>query len=195
MKKALHFLLFFTLIFPLISFANTSQQETEHQLNGEAKQKIQLFAKQLKSTLQAGVKQGGLVHGMRICQEVANDIAHSYSTDGWTIGRTSLKLRNTDNAADNWQRKQLIKFEKQLAEGVKPKKLMSSEIIQQSDGKQVYKFAKAIPTGKLCLNCHGSNIKPEVKSALNLQYPNDVAVGFKLGELRGAFIATKQLTN
>lgn len=46
---------------------------------------------------------------------------------------------------------------------------------------------KAIPTGKLCLNCHGQAIKPDVVKLLDKYYPGDGARGFGEGDLRGAF--------
>ena len=52
---------------------------------------------------------------------------------------------------------------------------------------------KAIPTGKLCTKCHGTELKPEVKAKLAEFYPDDKATGFNKGDLRGAFVVTKDL--
>ena len=51
---------------------------------------------------------------------------------------------------------------------------------------------KAIPTGEVCLKCHGSNVAPDVKAAIGELYPEDQATGFKAGELRGAFSVSKK---
>ena len=178
------------LIFTLPSAANTVDQAD---LNAQAKNKIKAFAKQLKSTLQAGVKQGGPTQGIQVCKDAANSIAQLHSTDGWQVGRTSLKLRNPSNQPDSWEIKQLNYFETEKANGVSPKKLFASEIITDENGEQYFRFMKAIPTGKLCLGCHGTRINPEVQSTLNRLYPKDKATGFKLGEIRGAFTLSKQL--
>jgi hypothetical protein len=44
-------------------------------------------------------------------------------------------------------------------------------------------------TNPRCLNCHGKpeNLAPEVKEMLAHLYPEDKAVGYELGDLRGAF--------
>ena len=52
---------------------------------------------------------------------------------------------------------------------------------------------KAIPTGGLCLQCHGTAIAPPVAEKLAELYPGDKATGFEQGDLRGAFVITRQL--
>jgi hypothetical protein len=54
---------------------------------------------------------------------------------------------------------------------------------------------KAIPVGQVCLTCHGSDIAPELRTEINTYYPEDMATGFELGELRGAFTITKVTEN
>jgi hypothetical protein len=56
------------------------------------------------------------------------------------------------------------------------------------DGKNVFRYMKAIPTGEICLNCHGGdNVKPEVEAKLTEFYPDDKARGYSIGDIRGAF--------
>lgn len=52
---------------------------------------------------------------------------------------------------------------------------------------------KAIPTAGLCLQCHGTAINPEVSAKLNELYPHDKAVGYREGDIRGAFLVTSKL--
>jgi hypothetical protein len=47
---------------------------------------------------------------------------------------------------------------------------------------------KAIPTGGLCLACHGETIDPAVAGKIAELYPEDKATGFREGDLRGAFV-------
>ncbi|MGM0774574.1 MAG: c-type heme family protein, partial [Pseudomonadota bacterium] len=44
------------------------------------------------------------------------------------------------------------------------------------------------------LGCHGKSIDPEVKAKLDELYPEDQATGFSEGDLRGAFVVTRQTT-
>ena len=46
---------------------------------------------------------------------------------------------------------------------------------------------KAIPTGDVCLMCHGEHIAPDVHEKIKSLYPKDLATGYERGELRGAF--------
>ena len=61
------------------------------------------------------------------------------------------------------------------------------------DGKRQFRFMKAIPTGALCLQCHGSSISPEVSARLAELYPDDKATGYATGDIRGAFVVTRNL--
>jgi hypothetical protein len=50
---------------------------------------------------------------------------------------------------------------------------------------------KAIPTGTMCLACHGSSVDEKTLKKINTLYPNDQAIGFSSEDLRGAFSITK----
>jgi hypothetical protein len=54
---------------------------------------------------------------------------------------------------------------------------------------------KALPTQKLCLNCHGAEaqIAPEAKEKLKVLYPNDLATGYSEGQIRGALTVKRPL--
>jgi hypothetical protein len=47
---------------------------------------------------------------------------------------------------------------------------------------------RALPTQGLCLGCHGpvEQLAPGVAERLKALYPDDRAVGYSLGQLRGA---------
>ena len=51
---------------------------------------------------------------------------------------------------------------------------------------------KAIPTGAVSLNCHGTSIAPDVSQALAGIYPEDRGTGFSEGDIRGAFVVTRK---
>lgn len=44
-----------------------------------------------------------------------------------------------------------------------------------------------------CLACHGPAIEPKTAAAIEALYPNDEAVGFRVGDLRGAFSLTRTI--
>lgn len=160
----------------------------------EAEQLIQTFTNQLQGELKAALTQGGPAQAVSICRDQAPAITAELSQQGdWQIGRTSLKPRNVaDNAPDLWERRVLQQFEDRARAGADPRDLTYAEVIDGADGR-VYRFMKAIPTGSVCLACHGQEIGPEVTEALEASYPQDQARGYTVGDLRGAFTLEKPL--
>ena len=160
----------------------------EEKLVEQAQKTVQAFSGQLKSELSAAIKAGGLVNGIKVCQQRAPVIAASLSTDGWQVARKSNKNRNPNNAPDNWEQQQLQHYLAMIADNQPLARQHTSAI-----SKNTFRYSSPIVTAPLCLSCHGENIAPEVKQALTHYYPNDLATGYQLGELRGIFSLTKHL--
>lgn len=153
----------------------------------KSKAAIGEFAGKLKGQLEAGMKEGGPVNAIGVCNTVAPTLAKEASAKhNMNIARTSLKTRNSNNAPDAWESKVLNSFEERKAKGEALDTIAFAEVVE-SDGKKEYRFMKAIPTGEVCLKCHGETIDPATKAKLTELYPNDKATGFKLGDIRGAF--------
>lgn len=157
-------------------------------LKEQAGSKIKLFAATLKKALMSAVEQGGLTNGIDVCQSEAPKIAASLSTDGWKIGRTSLKVRNTNNEPDQWEQGVLEQFEARTSAGEDITTLVASK--HDADG---FRLMKAIPTGQLCMACHGSSVDQKTLEKINEVYPKDEATGFSAGDLRGAFSVYKEV--
>lgn len=151
------------------------------------------FLGELKGALQAGMKEGGPVAAIGICNTKASLIADEQSKKfGWTLARTSLQNRSPNNAPDAWEKAVLKDFEKQKAAGADVMKLELAKIVEQ-DGQRQIRYMKAIPTGKLCLVCHGTEITADVDARLQELYPDDLARGYSEGDIRGAFSFTEVL--
>jgi hypothetical protein len=154
---------------------------------------VKEFAGKLKGEMKRAMKAGGPVNAIKVCRVKAPEIALAVSNKHkLNIARTSLKVRNPGNQPDAWELKVLKQFEARKAKGESVKKMAYSEVVNM-DGKKVFRFMKAIPTGKVCLNCHAAKIKPEVEARLKTLYPADQARGFKLGDIRGSFTVMKTL--
>jgi len=53
---------------------------------------------------------------------------------------------------------------------------------------------KAIPLAKKpCATCHGTNVDPDLRAEILKRYPQDEAVGFEPGEIRGAFTLSRKI--
>ena len=147
----------------------------------------------LKLELKAAMREGGPGNAIRVCKNKAPEIAADMSQKhNWRVARTSLKLRNPHNTPDTWEKKVLQEFEKRKAAGEEISALEHAEIVT-TDGKKQFRYMKAIPTDKICLTCHGTEIEPEEAAALNELYPRDNATGFKEGDIRGAFTITQPM--
>lgn len=146
----------------------------------------------LKSRLKQAIQSGGLEAGVEECQLAAEPIAEGLSQNGWEVGRTALKLRNPNNAPDEWEREQLALFtsllEKAKLEGKQPSMPMDTSKYNSDSGE--FRYMMAIQQGQVCMACHGGQVAPSVKDTILKHYPNDEATGFELGELRGAFTLT-----
>jgi hypothetical protein len=175
--------------------ATTLNAETAPNPNAEeAKGIVKEFATTLQGELQAAIKEGGPTNAIAVCQDRAPAIAADLSErSGWEVGRTSLKTRNTaDNTPDAWEQKVLAEFDARRAAGEDVQPMAYAEVVETADGK-TFRFMKAIPTGEVCLACHGSDITPEVAAAIDERYPDDMARGYSLGDVRGAFSLSKPL--
>lgn len=154
---------------------------------------IQDFAGTLQGHLMEAMQEGGPIEAISVCQQVAPQIAEDISAEtGWSVGRTSLKLRNPDNAPDAWERAVLEQFEERRAAGEPASDLAYHETVQE-DGEEVFRFMRAIPTGGACLACHGSELGGDIQHALERLYPEDQAVGFSEGDVRGAFTIIQRM--
>ncbi|MEE4272222.1 MAG: DUF3365 domain-containing protein [Thermoanaerobaculales bacterium] len=141
--------------------AKAAQKELAGTLMGE-----------LKKELQAG----GPASAVTVCRDLAPMVAVDVSEKhDLGIGRTSHKLRNSGNVAPTW----------------------AEQTVAEATGEKTYFRGPAGELGVMhpirvappCLACHGpaESLDPTVAAALAESYPDDRAVGFAEGDLRGWF--------
>jgi hypothetical protein len=171
---------------PAIAAPPATAQDLQQRIE-ESRAVAQEFSKTLREQLMQAMAAGGPVEAIAVCNTAAPEIARTHSeARGWSVGRTSLGIRNPDSAPDAWETAVLQQFEQRKAAGEDPAKLEFAEVVA-TDGGQVFRYMKAIPTAEPCLACHGSNLTPDVAARLSELYPEDQATGFAVGDLRGAF--------
>ncbi len=169
-----------------------SNDELERR-SAESRAVVMDFMQTLKGELQAAMKTGGPVNAIQVCNKRAPEIAAGFSEQkGWIVARTSLKYRNSDNAPDAWERTVLEQFEDRKANGEDPKQMAYAEVVEV-DGVKKFRFMKAIPTGPVCVACHGETIDAAVEARIQELYPEDLARGYNAGDIRGAFTITQPL--
>jgi acyl-CoA synthetase (NDP forming) len=135
----------------------------------------------LTEKLLAEVNARGPASAIRVCRDEAPAAAKDAAAKlGVEVGRTSAKLRNPANAPRPWMKAYLDEV------SALPAQEVGARFFDLGDRIGVL---RPIPTGPLCVRCHGAALEPAVKDALARDYPLDRAVGFKEGELRGLFWA------
>jgi len=157
----------------------------------KARAAIKGLAENLKPTLVEALKSGGPVAAIEACQAAAPGIADAQSAaHGAKVGRTALLVRNPANAPDAWERKVLESFAAKIDAGANPDTVDFGETIE-AGGRKQFRYMKAIPmAAEPCMLCHGGELKPEIAAEIAKRYPQDKAVGFVPGKLRGAFTVT-----
>lgn len=178
----------------LAATAHTADAADTAALAGEGKAMMQQFGDALKAELQAAIKEKGAPYAIEVCNIRAPEIAAAVSgQSGWQVGRSSHRLRNPDNAPDAYTAAVIDDFLARQAAGEAADTLVRAEIVDE-DGGQVFRMVKAIPTGEVCLACHGGDaVQPAVVDQLAKLYPADQARGFSVGEMRGVFTLSKPL--
>jgi len=168
------FLTVVLLALPLITYGDDSA------LLSKSRALTSKYATQLQAALQKAMSTGGPVAAISVCKDLAPAIQSELSRQsGANVRRTSLRFRNSGNAPDEWETVMLGKF----ANSNKREHL-------ETMASGAVRYMKAIPTGTLCLTCHGEEIAPEVEESIRTAYPHDRAVGYGLGDIRGAFSIT-----
>lgn len=120
--------------------------------------------------------EGSPARAIAVCRDLAPKIAQATSREhDLLIGRTSVKLRNPASLPPPWA--------SPLGADMTPE----PRAFAHADGSRA--FLLPIRTLPTCLACHGplETIAPEVRSALVEKYPEDAALGFAEGDLRGWF--------
>ncbi len=154
----------------------------------KARDVTQLFTDRLRAGLTAALRSGPAANAIGVCQTLAPDLTTQIAEDaGIELARVALRLRNPENAPDEWEEKVLQTFQAQALNGADVAKLEHYEIITTAEGDKMFRYMRGIPVGEKCLACHGTDVKQDVKAEIARLYPEDKAIGYKLGEMRGAF--------
>ncbi len=156
----------------------------------QAVQLSQRFQAELQSALQAAMMRGGPVEAVAVCRDEAPQIAKRIAEGSdWEIRRIGTRVRNrTTGTPDGWELQQLQDFQRRLDAGEKPETLFITTTKAHGQRMEL-RYLRPIMVGPLCVTCHGdvAQQSPALRAALKRDYPEDAAVGYEVGQLRGAF--------
>ena len=150
---------------------------------------IKMLGKELKGNVKAKMKEDPTgLQAAYFCAKSAEDIEQKVAEkfpSNVKVRRTALKVRNPKNKPDATDVKVMEQMEAAMKAGTFKKKPMVVEV----DGTNRVYVPLVVEKG--CLKCHGpvEKIDPKVRETIAKKYPDDQAVGFKEGDLRGVVVA------
>ena len=131
---------------------------------------------------------GGVPEALRYCNVAAYPLTDSLSA-AWNVAirRATTRPRNSENRASAAEANVIERYAAQIAAGEE-----LAPVVQEVDAETVAYYAPIRIQG-LCLNCHGEvgvDLAPEHAELLADLYPDDEAVGYAEGDLRGVWSLT-----
>lgn len=185
MKKSFYLI---TVVFGvlLLSCSDNKVEVSENQVAGMRTTAIE-FMKDLKGILIKQIQTNGILQAVSVCSDTAQVLTNNFGVQkGVYIKRVSLKNRNVNNAPDDFEKMSLNKFAMMQQNNELSDDTEYAEIVEEGEFKYL-RYVKPILVQAECLNCHGSEseIIPEVKQLISQAYPDDKAIGYKIGDLRG----------
>ncbi|MDX2033988.1 MAG: DUF3365 domain-containing protein [Blastocatellia bacterium] len=152
----------------------------------EARKASAELTDKVRGLLLTELEKGGFEGAVRVCSEIAQKITEEHSRDGgYSARRISLKYRNPKDRPDAYETRMLKRF---AAQQGRNRLVDESWEVVREGGREKFRYLKPIVIGKMCLQCHGQpdQIAPAVRTLLREKYPQDRAIGYREGELRGA---------
>lgn len=186
----------FAFVFGITVFASCTEKKLSNE-HGEAKKSItdSVYVQQgnyivaitfdtLRSSLLNAISSQGIDGAIAFCNEKAYPITATYA-DSFVIRRTSLRNRNPNNKPDSLEL--LVLDEMEVL--IKSAKTPTAKVVRQRSTGEIH-FFKPILLQTMCLNCHGTpgkQIQHATLTRIQQLYPDDQAVNFEEGDIRGVW--------
>lgn len=151
------------------------------------------FMKELKGVLINQIQTNGVLQAVSVCSDTAQVLTNNFGIlKSVFIRRVSFKNRNENNFPDDFEKRILNKFELLHQNKELNSETEHAEIVEEGEFKYL-RYLKPILIQAECLNCHGgeNDIMPEVKQLIAQEYTSDKAIGYMIGDLRGAVSVKK----
>lgn len=146
--------------------------------------------KVLGKNLMGAIAKGGSAHAVDFCKLKAISLTDSMGEKlDAKVKRVSDKNRNPNNAASSEELTFINKFKEAIAKNESP----TDQLLKISNG---YRGFYPIMTNQMCLQCHGQvgrDVNKETLERIKAKYPADLAMGYKMNELRGIWVVDFQV--
>jgi mono/diheme cytochrome c family protein len=139
----------------------------------------------LGKNLLGAINAGGTENAISFCSTKAIPLTDSMAVAlNANIKRVSDKNRNPNNKANESELAYIEEIKLAISQGEAPKPSLTT-----TEDKHIAYYP--IMTDKMCMQCHGqkeTEILPSTLNKIGEIYPNDLATGYKIGELRGIWV-------
>ena len=148
-----------------------------------------LLLKTLGKNMKKNMKSGGVINALDFCSNRAYTLTEDVNKQlphGVSAQRISAKYRSEANKPTDSELVVLKSFEAMKKNNI----ILPKQLIQKVDS-HTYKYYKPLViTKQVCLKCHGTLKAGKLKDEISKRYPLDKAMGYKMGDLRGAVVVT-----
>lgn len=179
-------------------FFSSCSKEEELQVSEIQKEEMRTtaseFMKQLKAVLIDQIHEHGVIGAITVCSDTAQILTDDFNLQrGTFLRRVSFKNRNSKNYPDKYEEKILSKFEMMHSNKELDESTEHIELVKENEFAYL-RYLKPIVVQSECLNCHGKekDLTEIVRVIIAEVYPDDKAVNYALGDLRGA-VSIKKL--
>jgi len=161
----------------------TPEEQTQYISKGRMITAMSLKA--LSGEVMQAINEGGVQHAVDYCNVHASPLIDSLSVKYEAkISRVSDKYRNPANKPGELDLTVIEAYREQLAAGNE----LQPHLEVTAD--EIIFYSPILILNPVCLNCHGeagSTSQQENIDFIKSKYPEDLATGFKLGDLRGVW--------
>lgn len=151
-----------------------------------AREAANALGKELQTMLFATLDSAGPSGAVVICADSAQARTARHAREGVYVRRVSLRVRNPANRPDAIEEAVLVRLDSLHRAGALPAEVTRLRALP-GGGVRV-EYLRPILVQERCLACHGERetLAPAVRTALAERYPDDMATGYRVGDLRGA---------
>lgn len=166
------------------SSSDTDTSASDEAALTQANEAAQTLLSELQAELLAAVESDGFAGAAQVCVTRAGPLTDGVGeATATTVGRSSLRLRNPENSGPAWVTEWLEEQGERPVAGVE-----GLDVIAEEGGSRLARSLMPIGVGAPCVNCHGEadSLAEGVPELLAENYPDDEAIGYAEGDLRGA---------
>jgi hypothetical protein len=172
---------FFIIPLTLASTLLIASPSSEEQIALKGNQISSALLQKLGGELKNQMQTTGAMGALNFCSQNALTLTEQVAKESKTsIKRISINYRNPVNKANTEETTLLQEWEK-LVKNDQP--LPSHKVVNASENTVMF-YKPIVINNEACLKCHG-NVEGDLAKAIKAAYPEDKAIGYKMGDLRG----------